>query len=165
MIVNIFLIFVQLGSNVVTKGIVRTSSQSLYQKTKAPCSGNFSTVVVGSESLCLWFSAPNTETINVSLTSCASMGAHLFTVKTPDRFQYLVTRHVVTWVGLRYNSNSQQYEWDDDGSQYTDVNFLADPLLYPCVFFMRFPTNLARTGVLDMLNTSVKFKLNKSKDS
>nr|KAI8753019.1 hypothetical protein BgiMline_013574 [Biomphalaria glabrata] len=55
---------------------------------------------------------------------CQSKGAHLVTVKTQAKLQYLtVVYSPLVWVGLLYNKTSKVYVWDEDGSIMTNATY------------------------------------------
>ncbi|KAK0060086.1 hypothetical protein Bpfe_010614, partial [Biomphalaria pfeifferi] len=76
-------------------------------------------------STCLWFSGDPGKSASYAkrdkaALNCQAMGAHLVTAKTLAKLKYLeATYYIIFWVGLRYDSTSQVYVWDEDGSSLT----------------------------------------------
>ncbi|XP_055861716.1 uncharacterized protein LOC129922002 [Biomphalaria glabrata] len=76
-------------------------------------------------STCLWFSGDPGKSASyahrdLAALNCQAKGAHLVTTKTLAKLKYLeATYDTIFWVGLRYDSTSQVYVWDEDGSSLT----------------------------------------------
>ncbi|KAI8798647.1 C-type lectin domain family 4 member M [Biomphalaria glabrata] len=90
-------------------------SQEIY----VPCynSDGFALITMGSVCACVWFSTVKTDYITAR-DDCRDKDAHLYTVKTMDKLEWLQSNYLymATWIGLNDINVEGTYMWEDDNT-------------------------------------------------